>query len=126
MLNIIWAVATAILVLDRFVWNRKPEDKIAREAVKKVAKMINRKMVIYEALERVEFYTEDYEREYECRDKFNKLEEKIHAVREEARDMDRKIVGGVDTLAGHFKVELMPFHIPSQDGVKIVKIKKAK
>jgi len=55
-----------------------------------------------------------------------KLDEKIDNVAKNARKTDEGIVSGVDALANHFKVEIIPYIRKEEVGFEIIKLKKKK
>ena len=136
------------LILDRIFFPSK--DLAGRDATRELAELLNRKVEFYDFIRESGVYTLDYNKEYDCpiskvrleilkavkedmislRDfmegKIKKADDRISALAEKAESVDLSITQGVDALANHLKVEIIPFREEAKEGFKIEKLKKSK
>jgi hypothetical protein len=123
------------LWFDGMFFSRK--DKAARRGIEKLAEDLNREVKFYDFIEEASIFVSDYSQEraernkmfelkMELHDRMNKLLERIDKVADTAEKTDLSMAKGVDELAKHLKLEIVPFREPEQNGFKIVKLKKSK
>lgn len=130
------AILTGLVIalwIDRMFFNKK--DKGARNAIEELADDFNREVSFYDFIEEasvnIKCFSKEMEKDRELfqvktelHDRINNVSERVEKVAETAERTDKSIAQGVDELAKHLKLEIVPFKKPAEDGFKIVKRKK--
>jgi len=145
------AILTGLVValwLDRMFF--KGKDKVARKGLEALASEFNREVCLYDFIEEASIYTKDFSKELARDNKIfklkmevleivkkdmlslrdfmdNKIEksnERISTLAKKAEQVDLQTAQGIDALANHLKLEIVPFHQKEEIGFKIIKLKK--
>ena len=132
------AILTGLVValwLDRMFF--KGKDKVARKGLEALASEFNREVFLYDFIEEASIYTKDFSKEFkkdnkifeakmELHDRMNKICDRVEKIAATAEKTDKNIAQGVNTLARHLKLDIVPFKKEAEEGFKIEKIKKGK
>jgi hypothetical protein len=142
-LTIFVSVVISVLIVKLFTPSREEEkdfNKMTRYAVVALAKDMNRRLEFYYGLQQVGVYIKDFDKMYadvevlqkmknNLEEKINNADRKIFNVAKNAQEADEIISKGVDALATHLKLEIIPYKkqaTESQILFNVVKLKKHK
>lgn len=124
----------AALILDRILFPQK--DKAGREAIKELGEILNRRVEFYDFIRDAGVYSLDYNynndvitrKEVKARENVfrEEMDLKMQMIIEKAKSVDLEIADGLNALAAHFKLEVLPYSKPAEKGMEVVKIKKSK